>query len=62
MEMNNLYYVQEKIGVIDANKKTHYHLMTSRHIYMVEKAVKQIKLFIYRKYNPIVLEDNQQDQ
>jgi len=58
MYNNNLYYIQEKIGVIDDNKKTHYHLMTSRHIYMAEKSVQQIKLYIYRKYNPIVLEEN----
>ena len=29
---------------------------------MAEKSVKQIKLYIYRKYNPIILQDDLQDQ
>jgi len=28
---------------------------------MAEKSVKQIKLYIYRKYNPIILQDDLQD-
>jgi hypothetical protein len=51
MYMYNLSEMQEKIGECDQKnpQKTHYHAMTSKHLYLVEQYVKKWKEFIYLK-------------